>query len=400
MNPNLEFLKPDPFERLDELLAHTHPPATLYPIVLSIGEPDYSASPYVIDKLKDNIELIQYYPTVQGIPDLRKAIRNWIIRRYQINPDYVHEDAHILPVNGARESLFTIAQVVIDPHQEDPLVMMSNPFYQVYESAAIIANATPVFLATTAENGFLPDFSVVPDAFWRNCQLIYICSPGNPTGKVFTKKIFFELINLSLKYQFVIASDECYSEIYRDEKQPPIGLLQMAAEFGNHEFTNCLAFNSLSKRSNVPGLRSGFVAGDKEIIRKYLRYRTYHGCSMPLPNQYASIACWNDEQHVIDNRRDYKNKFDAVYEILSPVLEVAIPDASFYLWLKLPVDDDEKFTHELYRTQNVAVLPGSYLSRKTGNKNPGQGFVRIALVASLDDCIEAARRIRAFVQSM
>ncbi len=400
MNPNLKLLKPYPFERLDQLLQQTHPPGTLYPIVLSIGEPNYSASEYVTGKLKDNIELIQYYPSAHGIPDLRKAIRKWLIKRYHLDPQSIHEDEHIIPVNGTREALFSFAQTVIDPHQQDPLVMMSNPFYQIYEGAAILANATPVFLATTAENHFLPDFSVVPTSFWENCQLIYICTPGNPTGKVFSKKNFYDLMSLSLKYHFVIASDECYSEIYRDENRPPIGLLEMAQDFGNSDYKNCVVFNSLSKRSNVPGLRSGFVAGDKEIIQSYLRYRTYHGCTMPLPSQYASIECWNDEQHVIDNRADYRKKFEEVYEILAPVLEVDIPEASFYLWLKLPMEDDEKFTQDLYRTQNVTVLPGSYLSRKTGTKNPGQGYVRIALVASREDCVEAARRIRAFVQAM
>ncbi|MFK5984353.1 MAG: succinyldiaminopimelate transaminase [Pseudomonadota bacterium] len=400
MNPSLELLKPYPFERLDELLTQIHPPSTLHPISLSMGEPNYSASEFITQKLKENIDLIQYYPCIKGIPELRLTIAQWIINRYKLEPASIDPDSHILPINGTREAIFALAQAVVDPTRSDPLVIMSNPFYQVYEGATIIANATPVFLAITSDNNFLPDFSRVPDEYWRNCQLVYICTPGNPTGNVYNKHKFYELMTLSMKYDFVIASDECYSEIYHDESKPPIGLLEMAADFGNNEYKNCIIFNSLSKRSNVPGLRSGFIAGDKKIIQAFLKYRTYHGCSMPLPTQYASIECWKDEQHVIENRNDYRKKFKEVLEILSPVLEVKQPEATFYLWLKTPYKDDEKFSQDLYRLQNITVLPGSYLSRVTGSKNPGQGYVRIALVACLEDCIEAAIRIRAFVQSM
>ncbi len=400
MNPSLDLLKPYPFERLDDLLTQIHPPSALHPIALSIGESDYASSEFATKKLKDNVDLIQYYPTTQGISELRSSIKQWLVKRYNLDPQTLDSDTNILPVNGTREAIFSLAQAVVDPTQKDPLVIMSNPFYQVYEGATILANATPVFLATTIENNFLPDFSRVPDEYWRNCQLVYICTPGNPTGKVYTRQKFYELMTLSMKFNFVIACDECYSEIYHDESNPPAGLLEIAKDFGNTDYTNCIVFNSLSKRSNVPGLRSGFVAGDKEIIQEYLKYRTYHGCSMPLPTQYASIECWKDEQHVIDNRNFYRKKFKDVLEILSPVLEVKQPEATFYLWLKTPIDDDEKFTQDLYRLQNVTVLPGSYLSRVTGDKNPGQGYVRVALVASLSDCIEAAKRIRAFVQSM
>ena len=400
MNPSLEFLKPYPFERLDELLTQIHPPSSLHHIALSIGEPSYSASEFITQKLKENIELIQYYPTAQGIPELRSAIKNWLVKRYTLNADSLDSETQILPVNGIREALFSFAQAAVDPTQKDPLVMMSNPFYQIYEGATILANATPVFLATTLENDFLPEFSRVPDRYWKDCQLVYICSPGNPTGKVYNKQKFYELMTLSMKYDFVIASDECYSEIYPDENNPPIGLLEIAQDFGNTNYSNCIVFNSLSKRSNVSGLRSGFVAGDKDIISAYLKYRTYHGNTMPLPTQYASIECWKDEQHVKENREGYRKKFKEVLEILSPILEVQQPDAAFYLWLKLPIEDDEKFAQDLYRFQNVTVLPGSYLSRVAGNRNPGNGYVRVALVASLEDCIEAAKRIRAFIQSM
>jgi len=400
MNPSLEQLKPYPFERLDELLTQIHPPSSLHHIALSVGEPSYSSSKFITQKLKENIELIQYYPTAQGIPELRSAIQQWLVNRYHLNPESIDSESHILPVNGIREALFSFAQAAVDPTQKDPLVMMSNPFYQIYEGAAIIANATPVFLATTPENDFLPEFSRVPDTYWKDCQIVYICSPGNPTGKIYNRHKFYELMTLSMKHDFIIASDECYSEIYNDEDNPPTGLLEMAQDFGNTEYKNCIIFNTLSKRSNVSGLRSGFVAGDEEIISQYLKYRTYHGSSMPLPTQYASIECWKDEEHVKENRESYRRKFKEVLEILSPVLEIEAPEATFYLWVKLPTQDDEKFAQDLYRLQNVTVLPGSYLSRVTGSKNPGTGYVRIALVASLDDCIEAAKRIRAFIQSI
>ncbi|MBF0265456.1 MAG: succinyldiaminopimelate transaminase [Gammaproteobacteria bacterium] len=400
MNPNLEALKPYPFERLNTLLDRIHPPTQLNPIDLSIGEPTYLASSFVRNKFQANVHLIQNYPTLRGNLELRETIKSWLIKRYKLDPESLNVETQILPVNGSREALFSFTQACVDVSKKDPLVLMPNPFYQVYEGAAILANATPVFLATTAENNFLPDFSQVPSSFWDDCQMVYICSPGNPTGKVFTRQKYYELLTLSLKHNFIIAADECYSEIYQDEANPPIGLLQVAQDFGNTDYKNCIVFHSLSKRSNVPGLRSGFVAGDEELLTGFYKYRTYHGSSMPLPTQQASIECWKDEDHVLANRDGYRKKFKEVYEILSPVLELEMPEATFYLWLKIPIEDDEKFAQELFRLHNVIVLPGSYLSRVTGNRCPGSGYVRVALVASLEDCIKAAKRIRAFIQSM
>jgi len=400
MNPNLELLKLYPLERLNELKKQLHPPNELHHIQLHIGEPQHPIPDFVKDILQDNVELVQCYPTPKGSDNLRKAIKNWLVKRYSLPDNSLNIDTQVLPVNGSREALFSFAQAVVNSLKEDPLVLIPNPFYQVYEAATLLANATPVYINCIAENNYLPNFTRVPADYWKHCQMVYLCSPGNPTGAVMTRQVLFELIGLAIKYDFIIAADECYSEIYQDEEKPPLGLLEAAYEFGNTDFKNCVVFNSLSKRSGVAGLRSGFVAGDQDIIHNFLKYRMYHGSAMPLMAQQASAACWEDELHVQESRALYQKKFNEVLEILKPVLEIHKPEAGFYLWLKLPIDDDEGFARELYRQKNITVLPGSYLSRSVGSTNPGTGYIRLALVAPLEECVEAAQRIRAFLHSM
>ena len=304
----------------------------------------------------------------------------------------------MLPVSGTREALFSFAQAVID-HTRQARVLMPNPFYQIYEGAALLAGAEPYFMNTTQDNAFLPDFDAIPKAVWQRCQLIYICSPGNPTGRVIPLAQLQQLINLAEQYDFVIASDECYSELYFDESMPPVGLLEAAQSLGNTEYKHCVVFHSLSKRSNLPGLRSGFVAGDARILSEYYRYRTYQGCALPPPIQHASIAAWSDETHVRENRELYRQKFQRVIALLGDVLPVSQPDGGFYLWPKLPIND-EQFTRDLYAQQNITVLPGRYLSRDAHGINPGEGYVRMALVADQAQCEQAALRIRTFMQNI
>ncbi len=397
MNPALDFLKPYPFERLAELKKAAVPPSSIKHISLSIGEPKHPPPQFVYDTLNQNLPALANYPTTRGMPELRKAIASWLEKRYRLMEDLIDPQTQVLPVNGTREALFAFAQAVINRKKRDPLVIMPNPFYQIYEGAAILAGATPYFANACERTYFIPEYLSIPKSIWKRCQLIYICSPGNPSGAVIDRIVLQQLIKLSAQYDFIIASDECYSEIYQDENHPPPGLLEAAYDMGATDFKRLLVFNSLSKRSNVPGLRSGFVAGDAEIIKQFLLYRTYHGCAMPLPTQFASIQCWQDEEHVLQNRIAYREKFQHFIDILSPVLEISAPPASFYVWLKAPFGDDEKFALDLYQQQNISVLPGSYLSRTTGQANPGQGYVRIALVAPLDECIEAAKRIRTFM---
>jgi len=398
MNPALNTLKPYPFERLAALKKDINPNGLLQHISLSIGEPKHEPPAFVLDAIKDNFYGLEKYPSTKGLPELRQTIARWLEKRYNLSEDLINPETQILPVNGTREALFAFAQAVIDRKEKDPLVVMPNPFYQIYEGAAILAGATPYFANACERTYYLPDFDNIPKNIWKHCQLLYICSPGNPSGEVFDKPSLQQLIKLALQYNFIIASDECYSEIYQEEHRPPPGLLEAAKDMGLTTFDNLVVFNSLSKRSNVPGLRSGFIAGNAEIIRKFLLYRTYHGSAMPITTQHASIACWQDEQHVIESREAYREKFKAFIEILSPVLDIKAPPASFYIWLKVPCGDDEKFAAKLYENQNITVLPGSYLSRKTGQANPGLGYARIALVAPLEECIEAAKRIRTYLK--
>ena len=397
MNPDLKKLQPYPFERLNAV-KNGCVPAVEGHIALSIGEPKHDAPKFVLDSIIENLNQINRYPSTKGIPELREAITNWLTRRFKLTKDALDPEQHVLPVTGTREALFSFAQCLID-ETDDALILMPNPFYQIYEGAAYLSGATPYFYNTIKENNYLPDFDLIDEATWMRCQIIYICTPGNPTGSVISKQQLIRLIELSKQYDFVIASDECYSEIYFDEDIPPTGLLEAAVACSNTNFENCIVFHSLSKRSNLPGMRSGFVAGDARLIKSYLQYRTYHGCAMPPVHQFASIEAWNDELHVQQNRALYVKKFTAVLKILAPVIPASLPDAGFYLWLNTPIDD-EIFAKEIYEKQNVSVLPGSYLSRDTGDLNPGKNHVRMALVAPLDECITAANRIKKYIQTL
>ena len=397
MNPDLTRLQPYPFERLEKLVAGIEVPADLARISLSIGEPRHATPGFIIEEVITHLHGLSTYPTTRGVPALRAAIADWLTRRFALPAGSLDPDTQVLPVNGTREALFAIAQGMID-RTTDPVVLMPNPFYQIYEGAALLAGAEPAFLNTTSATRYLPDFSTVDAALWARCQLVYVCSPGNPTGAVMELPALQELIALADRHDFVIVSDECYSEIYFDEAMPPPGLLQAAAAMGRDDYRRCLVFNSLSKRSNAPGLRSGLVAGDASLIAAFLRYRTYHGCAMPPATQAASIRAWQDEQHVVDNRSLYREKFSTVIDILSPVLDIRHPLAGFYLWPETPFDDCE-FARGLLEQQNVAVLPGSYLSRAADGENPGRNHVRMALVAPREDCMEAAERIKSYITS-
>jgi len=398
MNSNLEKLQPYPFERLNALKAGLTPPADKKHIALSIGEPKHPTPKFIHQTIISNLHGLAQYPLTRGSDALRESIAKWLSRRFKLPANNIDAAQHVLPVNGTREALFSFAQCVIEA-SDDALVLMPNPFYQIYEGAALLAGATPLFLNSTKESNYLADFSQVTEAQWQRCQLLYICSPGNPTGAVMDKQALTDLFALADKYDFIIASDECYSEIYFDEDKPPMGMLQTCIEAGRDDFKRCVVFHSLSKRSNAPGLRSGFVAGDPDVIKQFLKYRTYHGCAMSAPTQAASIAAWNDEQHVEHNRHLYREKFSAVIKLLKPVINVEQPDAGFYLWLKTPISDTD-FARDLFATQNVTVLPGSYLSRDTDTGNPGAGYVRMALVAELDECLEAAIRIKEFIETL
>jgi len=397
MNNALQQLQPYPFEKLRALLGAVTPNPDKRPIALSIGEPKHKSPAFVAKALADNLDQMAVYPTTAGIPALREAIANWCERRFSVPAGWLDAAKHVLPVNGTREALFAFTQTVVN-RADNGLVISPNPFYQIYEGAAFLAGATPHYLPCLAEHGFNPDFDAVSADVWDRCQILFLCSPGNPTGALIPLDTLKKLIALADKHDFVIAADECYSELYFDEATPPAGLLSACAELGRQDFKRCVVFHSLSKRSNLPGLRSGFVAGDADILKAFLLYRTYHGCAMPVQTQLASIAAWGDEEHVRANRTLYREKFDAVLEILSPVMDVQRPDGGFYLWPNVGTDD-AKFCRDLFVTEHVTVVPGSYLSRDVDGFNPGAGRVRMALVAPLAECIEAAQRIREFVAS-
>ena len=399
MNPLLAKLHSYPFERLRELTRDIKPNPALRPISLGIGEPRHPTPALIEQAIVGNLHGLATYPATAGEPALREAMAAWVQRRYGVT---LSAQTEVLPVNGSREALFAIAQTVIDPTREGATVVCPNPFYQIYEGAALLAGASTEFAPSDPQRNFAADWSTISDATWRRTQLLYVCSPGNPTGAVMPLSEWQALFELSDRHGFVIASDECYSEIYfRDE--PPLGSLQAAQALGR-DFRRLIAFTSLSKRSNVPGMRSGFVAGDATIIKQFLLYRTYHGSAMGLVVQQASIAAWNDEAHVVANRQLYRDKFGAVTPVLADVMDVALPDAGFYLWPAIPSrclgGDDIAFTLELLSQYNVAVLPGSLLAREVAGNNPGRGRVRLALVAPLAECLEAVQRIVAFVRSV
>lgn len=401
MNPDLQKLQPYPFEKLTALKAQVSPNEALPHIALSIGEPKHPAPKIVTQCLKDNIARIENYPTTKGLPELREAIAQWLKQRFDLSN--LSSEQQVVPVNGTREAIFAFTQAVID-RSKNGLVVSPNPFYQIYEGAAYLAGAKPHFLPCLEEQGFNPDFDAVSDEVWQQCQLLFLCSPGNPTGAVLNLETLTKLIALADKHDFIIASDECYSEIFVEGKPAPLGLLQACEALGRHDYARCVVFHSLSKRSNLPGLRSGFIAGDAKLLQPFLLYRTYHGCAMPIHTQLASIAAWNDEEHVKENRRQYSLKFKAVLDILDDPslagkIDVEQSDASFYLWAKTEINE-ELFSQQLFAQQHVTVLPGSYLSRTIDGINPGQNRVRMALVASVEECIEAAQRIKQFVQSL
>ena len=430
MNPRLELLHAYPFERLARLKAGVTPPAGLAHIAMSIGEPQHAAPPFVLETLRASLDQLGSYPATGGLPELRAACARWLERRFGLPANSVDAATMVLPVNGTREALFAFVQAVVD-ERRDPVVAMPNPFYQIYEGAALLAGAKPYLIDTTAATAYTPDLDAVPEAAWRRCQVLFLCSPGNPTGTVLSLEYLQRALALAERYDFVIAADECYTELYLDEGAPPPGLLQAALAMGNDRFERCVVFHSLSKRSSVPGLRSGFVAGDPDIMKQFLLYRTYHGSAMAVPTQLASIAAWQDDDHAAANRRLYQEKFERVLPILTPVMKVEKPAGAFYLWPDVG-GDDEVFTRELFARKNLTVLPGSYLARASGGAaaggagalgsdardakalgggaagaggsgydqgatNPGAGRVRISLVAPVARCVEAAERIRDFV---
>lgn len=390
MNPLLNLLQPYPFQKLAALFEGVQANPAYKPVSLHIGEPKHTTPQFICDALSKNLNGLANYPTTLGSDALRGSIADWLQRRYKLGANSINPKTQVVPVNGSREALFSFAQAVIDRTRDNPVVISPNPFYQIYEGAALLAGATPHFFNTLAEDNFALNFDQISEDTWKHAQLMYVCSPGNPNGHVMPLSEWKTLFEMSDRYGFVIASDECYSEIYFDT--PPLGALEAAQQLGRKDFRNLVIFSSLSKRSNVPGLRSGFVAGDAKVLEKFTLYRTYHGCAMNPAVQAASIAAWNDEAHVAENRRLYREKFSQVVEILKPVLPVIWPDASFYLWLRVPIADTT-FALGLHRDYNVTVLPGSFLAREAYGINPGENYVRIALVASLEETLDAARRI-------
>jgi N-succinyldiaminopimelate aminotransferase len=396
MNPRLDTLHPYPFAKLRQLLAQAPPPPQgRAPINLSIGEPKHPTPEFIIDAMRLAMGGLSVYPPTKGDPELRGAIADWIARRYGIaRPD---PETQVLPALGSREALFAFAQVVVDPGA-DAIVMCPNPFYQIYEGAALLAGATPQFINADPQRNFGYDWSAVSADTWRKTQLLFVCSPGNPAGNVMNLDDWRLLFSLSDEYGFVIAADECYSEIYLDESDPPLGGMQAASLLGRHDYRNLVCFSSLSKRSNVPGLRSGFIAGDARLVGQFLLYRTYHGSAISPVVSAASVAAWNEETHVKENRRLYREKFEAVLPILSPFLDVGMPQASFYLWAGVPYDDTA-FVRDLYGATAVTALPGSFLAREAHGVNPGSGRIRIALVAPQEQCVEAAQRIAGFLNN-
>lgn len=400
VNPDLEKLHRYPFERLAALKDGVDAPAELEHIALSIGEPRHQPPALVVDALREAAGDLGSYPTALGSDALREAIVAWLLRRFGLPQGSLDPATQVLPVNGTREGLFSLVQAVVDATATaggPPLVAMPDPFYQIYEGAALLAGAQPHYLPTRADTGFLPDLAAVPDSVWARCQLLFLCSPGNPTGAVMDRAYLREALALAERHDFLIASDECYADIYLDEDAPPASLLQAALDDGRDGLERCLVLHSLSKRSSVPGLRSGFVAGDAAVMARYRLYRTYHGCAMPHATQRASIPAWEDEAHVRANRELYRRKFADAAEIMDGVPGFQLPDAAFYLWLEVG-GDDEAFARELYAQRNLTLLPGRYLSRPCPGGDPGAGYIRVSLVPEPEVCADALRRLRSFIE--
>jgi N-succinyldiaminopimelate aminotransferase len=393
MNPRLGLLQPYPFERLRGLLAGVSAPAGVTPISLGLGEPQHPTPPFIKQAVTANLGGLARYPLTAGQPELRETIAAWVARRYGLKP--IDPATEVLPVIGSKEALFSLLQAALDPDEHDALAIVPNPFYQIYEGATLLAGARPYFVNSLASNDLRPDWGSVPKDVWAKTRLVVTCSPGNPHGRVMTMDEWKLLFELSDRHGFLIVADECYSEIYFDEASPPLGALAAAASLGRDGFPRLISLSSLSKRSSAPGLRSGFVAGDRKVLESFLLYRTYHGSAMSNTVQMASIAAWNDEAHVVENRRLYREKFAAFYERVNPVLPLTMPQAAFYFWTQVR-GDDTAFTRELFAATGVTVLPGSYIGREAHGVNPGRGFVRMALVSTVQDAVEAAERVAKF----
>jgi len=397
MNPRLDELKEYPFQRLARLLSAVETDTKKEKIMLSLGEPKHAPPDFIHDILSNGGQYLSGYPGMRGENDLRVSICNWLSHRYQISTGKLDPNRHVLPVSGSREALFSFIQAAVGRQKHKPArVIMPNPFYQIYEGATIMAGGTPFFQNSIEENDWQPDPDKVPAPVWQETQLLIFCSPDNPTGAVMPTETYIKALKLADTHDFIVVADECYSELYRDENSPPVGLLQVASEQGRDDFARCIVFNSLSKRSNLPGLRSGFVAGDSKIIDAYLKYRTYHGSVPNRLTQAISTVAWENDEHVVKNRAVYRDKFTAVIDILDPVLRLNHPAAGFYLWPETPINDEE-FCRQLYQQENVVTLPGTYLARDAHDGNPGENRIRIALVAEKQECIEAAERIRRFI---
>jgi N-succinyldiaminopimelate aminotransferase len=396
VNPRLGLLQPYPFERLRALLGTATPPKDLRPISLGLGEPQHPTPALVKDALAANLGALSRYPVTLGLPELREAIAEWLARRHGIpKPD---ANKQVMPVNGSREALFSIAQAVLDPDERDALVAIPNPFYQIYEGSTLLAGAKPVFINAVASNHLRPDWSAISEAEWKRVRLMFVCSPSNPHGRVMTLEDWKRVFELADRHGFVVVSDECYSEIYFDEARAPLGALAAAKKLGRDAYPRLVVLGSLSKRSSAPGLRSGYAAGDAAVLEKYLQYRTYFGSAMSNAVQMASIAAWKDESHVIDSRRMYREKFAAFYERVNPVLPLTMPDAAFYFWAHVG-GDDAAFARALFAATGVTVLPGSYIGREAHGANPGRGFVRMALVSTVENAVEAAERVAKFAKN-
>ncbi|MGB2172645.1 MAG: succinyldiaminopimelate transaminase [Porticoccaceae bacterium] len=400
MNPYFKDLQSYPFEKLKDLKTGVVANSKLEPIMLSVGEPKHPAPDFVKQTLIDAIDGLANYPSTKGMIELRETIAGWLTKRFSLSSATIDAETNVLPVAGTREALFAFTQAVVDNSKTTkPLIVCPNPCYQIYEGAALLAGADTHYLNCNSEDGFIPDLDKVPEAVWQRCQLLQLCAPGNPTGATLSLAYYKKAFELADKYNFIVSNDECYSELYRDEDNPPLGILEACQQLGRDQFERCIVFHSLSKRSNLPGLRSGFVAGNADLLDFFFRYRTYHGCALSLPVQKASLAAWNDEAHVMENRKLYNQKFNAIGEILDGVLDFNMPSAGFYLWPKTPIDD-AVFARELYAKENLTVLPGSFISRSTPDGNPGANRIRLALVPNLSDCIEAAERIKRFTLSL
>jgi N-succinyldiaminopimelate aminotransferase len=397
MNPRLGLLQPYPFEKLRVLLAGAAPPAELRHISLGLGEPQHPTPAFIKEALAANLAGLARYPLTVGLPELRTAMAEWIARRHGLGT--LDAATQVIPIIGSREALFAIAQVILDPAEKDAIVVSPNPFYQIYEGAALLGGARPYFANARPGSAFQPEWDAIPEDAWKRTRLLYACSPNNPTGRVMPLEEWKRLFELSDRYGFTIVSDECYSEVYFDESKPPLGALAAAKSLGREGFPRLVVMGSLSKRSSAPGLRSGFAAGDRAILEKFVLYRTYHGSQMSNAVQLASIPAWKDEAHVIENRRLYREKFARFREIVSPVLPLTMPDAAFYYWVAVPGGDDLAFTRDLFDTAHVTVLPGSYISRDAHGTNPGRGYVRMALVSTVEETVEAANRIATFAKT-